>query len=403
MPLAPVSSTTPTPTQTQPPQPTLNGRDRDGKKKTCLCGSPDHRQAKCPHLFEQNRLLGFKVDSAIQKQINEKRAKSKNVETSIQDIIAKHEKLSKSPLEAEKHVPIGCVVTRLIAIVLPATLLNNVHLALIKSYILDSGVTEHVCNNQSRFINFTPTPSDKLLVTGTSTVYIKGHGTVSITIECERTESTPDGQRTFQLYNVAFILSFTTNVVSYNRFHDKGIFWDLKSQCLVYDNIVIGKTPRRFGQWVLEYNAVDPNIALLAILTRAPLPKATWTIEQAHERTGHTYAEALQHLPEACSDIASVKGEHVSHCQIYRQHNAKKLISRQVPIRAHRPFYRLCQDVIPMRDGYVVHLYDDFLSYHFVERTFSTQAQELVKIIRKCVNTYKRRWNFNIIIIRLDG
>ncbi len=64
-------------------------------------------------------------------------------------------------------------------------------------------------------------------------------------------------------------------------------------------------------------------------------------MEQAHERTGHTYLEALQHLPEACSDIAKVKGKHDPHCQICRQHDAKKLISRRALMRAHRPFYRL--------------------------------------------------------------
>ena len=56
-----------------------------------------------------------------------------------------------------------------------------------------------------------------------------------------------------------------------------------------------------------------------------------------------------------------------------------------------------------MRDGYVVHMYNDFLGYHFVKRTFSTQAQELVKAIKKCVNRVKRRWNFVVIIICLDG
>jgi hypothetical protein len=75
------------------------------------------------------------------------------VKSLIQDIIAKHTKLLTLSLEATKHVPIGCVVTRLIAmplatpIVLLAVSLDNIHLALIKSYILDSGVTEHVCND----------------------------------------------------------------------------------------------------------------------------------------------------------------------------------------------------------------------------------------------------------------
>ncbi len=79
------------------------------------------------------------------------------------------------------------------------------------------------------------------------------------------------------------------------------------------------------------------------------------------------------------------------------------MLGRHSNVRAHRPFYRLCWDVIPMRDGYIVHLYDDFLGYHFVERVYSTKAWELVQTIRKCVNIVKRRWNFDVIIIRLDG
>ncbi len=99
----------------------------------------------------------------------------------------------------------GCVVNGPTAVplalmpptALPAISLDNVHLALIKSYILDSGATDHVCNDRSRFIDFTPAPSDELLVAGTTTVYIKGHRTVSITMEYEKTESTLDGKRTF--------------------------------------------------------------------------------------------------------------------------------------------------------------------------------------------------------------
>ena len=64
-------------------QPMLNSRDQDKKKKTYLYRSPDHIWSKCPHLFEWNRVLGFKVDTMIQKQIKEKRAKSKIVKNSI--------------------------------------------------------------------------------------------------------------------------------------------------------------------------------------------------------------------------------------------------------------------------------------------------------------------------------
>jgi hypothetical protein len=48
-------------------------------------------------------------------------------------------------------------------------------------------------------------------------------------------------------------------------------------------------------------------------------------------------------------------------------------------------------------------MYNDFLGYYFVNRTMTIQAYKLVKAIRKCVNIYKRRWNFEVIIIRLNS
>lgn len=79
-------------------------------------------------------------------------------------------------------------------------------------------------NNRLRFINFILAPSNKLLIIGTTTVYIKGHRTASITIECKKIGSMLDSKRTFILYNIAYIPSFITNVIYYNRFYNKGIF-----------------------------------------------------------------------------------------------------------------------------------------------------------------------------------
>lgn len=138
-------------------------------------------------------------------------------------------------------------------------------------------------------------------------------------------------------------------------------------------------------------------------LTREARPKAVWTMQKAHDRTGHTYAEALQHLLDTCFDIEAVQGEYGPACQICREHDTKRLISRHASVRTYRPFYRLCWDAIPMRDGYMIHLYDNFLGHCFVERTLSMQAPELVRVIRRCMNICQRRWNFGVVIIRLDG
>ena len=146
---------------------------------------------------------------------------------------------------------------------------------LANSFILDSGATDHVCNNRARFHNYTKAGADDYIVAGANTVKIEGWGTVTITIECDET---PIGQRTFDLYNIAHIPSFTSNLVLYNRFYDKHLFWDSENQCIKYQGTQVGKTKRIYEQWVLEYNAISSDLSVfLARRSDQPLPLATWT------------------------------------------------------------------------------------------------------------------------------
>jgi hypothetical protein len=177
--------------------------------------------------------------------------------------------------------------------------------------------------------------------------------------------------------------------VSYNKLFDVEIVWDSRAGLLKWKDVVIGKTRRLHNQWVLEYKKVE--MAYPAVSTYTEKPKAKWTIQEAYEKTGHTFPEALRHLPEACQDIASVTGEHDPACETCRKFDAHRQISRRQPNRAHQPFHRLYWDVVPMRDGFIVHMNDDMLGFQFVEVTYTTQARELVKSIRKIVNTIRRR------------
>ena len=102
---------------------------------------------------------------------------------------------------------------------------------LANSFILDSGATDHVYNNRARFHDYTKAGADDYMAAGANTVKIEGWGTVTITMECD---GTPTGQRTFDLYNTAHIPSFTSNLVLYNRFYNKHLFWDSENQCIKY-------------------------------------------------------------------------------------------------------------------------------------------------------------------------
>jgi hypothetical protein len=399
---------------TPTPEPTLNNRKKDGEKKDCLCGEK-HAWNKCPYLFDWNRTSDFKEDPAITKSIESK--KNPKLVRILESIQKKHEKAvakatttststpSSTP-PAEADVPSNYVATAM----QPTTTtqshglyntVKNITLPLLKSFILDTGATSSICNDRARFTDFVPASVDDFFVAGNSTAQVLGYGTVKIWVKCRATKS---GKRELTLKDVAYIPSFTTSVVCYNRFHDRGTFWDTEDQSLRHNGIEVARLERIHGQWVLEYNpAQNAETSYEAQSTHGEIPKAVWTMEQAHERTGHTYGEALAHLPEASSDIKSVTGRVNPNCETCRSYDAKRLI-RRVPVeRGHRPFYRLCWDAIPMRDGHLVHMYDPFLGFHTTDRVHTTGGIDLLKSLRKTVNWIKTRWGFQVIILQIDG
>lgn len=394
-----------TPTASTNPIPTLQGKDKNGRKKTCLCGDT-HAWSKCPYMFEWNRPQGWKEDAAIQQLIGEK-SKNPVVQKTLQQIRDKRTAITSAPdtPQAGSDVPRGATAFRLQAgsdvsrgatAVRSVTAIQTTHYALVNSFILDSGATDHVANDRSRFTGFTDAQEGEYLVAGSDLAPIIGWGNVKITFQ------TPSGPREFELYNTAYIPTFNVNVVSYNRLHDKQIYWDPRNLRLEYCGRTVATTARGHGQWLLEYNPVPNPMAYPALSTRTARPKATWTIQQAHDRLGHLNPEALSHLPQACSDIEKVTGTLEPSCQTCRESDAKRIISRRVPERASHPFYRLCWDAIPIRNGYVSHIYDDFLGYHFAWIVRTTRAAELVGSIRKTVNFIRRQCSLEVAVIRMD-
>lgn len=264
-----------------PATPTLQGKDRNGKKKTCLCGE-QHAWSKCPYLFEWNRPSGWKEDKDIMNQVTEKR-KNPVVEKTLQSIrdkrIASTTSTTPDAPQTGSNMPRGAPAFK--PSPLPTALSAHLtHYALANSFILDSGATDHVANNRDRFSSFTDAQEGEALVAGSDLAPIKGWGTVKITLQCE------GKTREFELYGVAFIPTFNVNVVSYSKLHDKRIFWDPRNQRLEYNGITFATITRGHGQWLLEYNPVPNPAAYPALSSRTAKPKAIWTMQQAHDRLG---------------------------------------------------------------------------------------------------------------------
>ena len=275
---------------------------------------------------------------------------------------------------------------------------------ILNCWILDSGSNIHVCNDPSRFqITYTTTHQD-YLVSGSITYPIEAYGTVDVLFD------TPSGQKiSIKLRNVALIPGFLTNLVSFSKAVEAGIYWHTKKNTL-YTETSEGKNhfcllkPHK-GHWIVEYND-PPNTAIayassiastspntpnttspstpIEIAEQASPPASstaastnktlTITPTQLHQIMGHAGVEAITKLPSTIDGVRLsspyAKDEFVS-CEACRQSKAHRIIVRssdsEVPTT--HPLQRITYDLIQLStafnsDQYVSHFVCDFTGYH---------------------------------------
>ena len=119
------------------------------------------------------------------------------------------------------------------------------------SAILDSGITLHIFNQISRFLNFRRAPHGDYIVTGDGKASILGYSDVDILVDG------PNGKRAIQLYRAAFCEGFACNLVSLKKLLARGLWWDTKpdNNCLrhVDDDEILCTIYNAHDQFVLEY------------------------------------------------------------------------------------------------------------------------------------------------------
>jgi hypothetical protein len=54
---------------------------------------------------------------------------------------------------------------------------------------------------------------------------------------------------------------------------------------------------------------------------------------------------------------------------------------------------------MPLKDGFLKHIYNNYTSFYSIEIVWSTKAADLLKLIKKAIYTFKRLWNFKVIVI----
>ena len=176
--------------------------DETPKKRDCLCGKK-HLFKNCPYLIESKRPTGWKPDPEIQRNIDQKLEKIPKLRNAV-EVIQKQESSKKKETSESSgespSKPTSFVTATLLQgpeepIHSPAVLTMRAipEYSLRDSFILDSGATIHVCNNQDQFKTFQSVGTNDYLYMGDSTVAIEGVGDVDIQI------TTSDGVSTITL------------------------------------------------------------------------------------------------------------------------------------------------------------------------------------------------------------
>ncbi|OJD24789.1 LOW QUALITY PROTEIN: hypothetical protein ACJ73_03851, partial [Blastomyces percursus] len=123
------------------------------------------------------------------------------------------------------------------------------------STLLDSGSTEYVCNEISRFLNFQAASPGDFLLAGDSKVPILGYGDVDISLQTRR------GTRIMRLFDVAYCEGFATNLISLRKLQRLGYWWDTRSRFNSLrkesNDEVVAYIQEHHGQYTVEYIPSD--------------------------------------------------------------------------------------------------------------------------------------------------
>ncbi|PCD22316.1 hypothetical protein AU210_016105 [Fusarium oxysporum f. sp. radicis-cucumerinum] len=280
---------------------------------------------------------------------------------------------------------------------------------------LDNCADTHVCNDLSRFTNYTPL-DDETIEFGNSGTHITGIGSVTVHVD------TPTGAGLIQLENVAYVPGFHWNLINMHSLEQQGLYFNTRTCWMEYsDGSNAFKVTKHGAFRVAESHIKDiifraeshkEAAQSFAMATKSRTPQvATASMDTWHARLGHIRKEALEHMPQAVEGVAlgtrnfERKSELCPECQLGQ---AYQQISRIPPWRGSYPFEKIHLDLIDMEeafnaDSWVAHFYCDYSAYHITFNLPNKNQDELLSITEEFLAITNDNWGFTTRYIQSDG
>jgi transposase InsO family protein len=217
-----------------------------------------------------------------------------------------------------------------------SSFITNSDYVLYKSTLLDSGTTIDIFNDLSRFQEFRKAPRNHVVRCGNHFARVLGYGTVDVDVR--------EGHRkgVLRLRDAAYCPDFMTNLVSFAKLKQRGIFWDTERNNLyrASDKSIICSLQEIGDQQVINYRPIERHLEAFAtnqipkrrITSRDPRPPKKGDGMLWHRRLGHAGPVAVHKLGKNSLGVKLV-GPSTVQCSDCSLAKIKRQESRRPPNR----------------------------------------------------------------------
>jgi hypothetical protein len=272
-----------------------------------------------------------------------------------------------------------------------SSFITNSDYTLCKSTLLDSGTTVDIFNDLSRFQDFRKAPRNHVVRCGNHFARVLGYGNVSVDVR--------EGNRqgVLRIRDAAYCPDFMTNLVSFLKLKQRGIFWNTEKNYLyrANDKSIICSLQEIAGQQVINYRPIERypeafaanRIPKRRITSRDPRPPKKGDGMLWHQRLGHAGPMAVHKLGQNSLGV-KLTGPSIVQCSSCSLAKIKKQEARRPPMRDRsipgREIHIDWTDLEEAYDGYVrIMFFTDAASglvTPYFMLTFGTEKENLAAL-----------------------
>ena len=250
------------------------------------------------------------------------------------------------------------------------------------SWILDSGATQHMCNNKSHFTNF-ESFTTMITIADNTKITATGKGNVNI--------NTKDGN-TFTLLDVLYVPQLASNLLS--------VCCAMKNPNIKF-NFTNGKCEIFFDQELIATARTEDSLLVLETCNSSAFTSKSTDVLTWHKRLGHVNEEYLKKELNS-SDIGKFS------CDTCLKNKSTRIISRNQPVRSKRPLEKIHSDlagpITPISLGgnkYVITFTDEYSRFSWVFlKNVKSGCLDAFKIFKKMV---ENEFNEKIAFLHCDN